>query len=99
MTWCATLDAPTSSLLPEKDTRMSDRLRKGIEGVAAAVALVAGLSGMFGAFVLLPSRVEGMERQVARLNERDEKAREMLVRIEERLIQVQTELNKRKVQE
>ncbi len=78
---------------------MSERLRKSIEVGAAALGLIAGIVGLFGAFVLLPSRMEAAEKQIHRLNERDEKNREMLVRIEERLIQVQSELNKRKVQE
>lgn len=63
------------------------------------LGLVAGLTGLFGAFVLLPSRMEAAERQIARLNDRDEKSREMLVRIEERLIQVQGEISKRKEKE
>ncbi len=78
---------------------MSERLRKSIEVGAAALGLIAGIVGLFGAFVLLPSRMEAAEKQIHRLNERDEKNREMLVRIEERLIQVQSELNKRKIQE
>lgn len=76
---------------------MPDRMRKGFEVMAVVLGLVTGLTGLFGAFVLLPSRVDAVEKQVTRLNERDEKSREMLVRIEERLIQVQAEINKRKV--
>ena len=78
---------------------MNERLRKSIEVGAAALGLIAGIVGLFGAFVLLPSRMEAAEKQIHRLLERDEKHREMLVRIEERLIQVQSELNKRKIQE
>ena len=78
---------------------MDANLRKQIEISAAALGLVAGLIGLFGAFVLLPSRMEAAERQIARLNDRDEKSREMLVRIEERLIQVQGEISKRKEKE
>ena len=78
---------------------MSERLSKSIEVGAAALGLIAGIVGLFGAFVLLPSRMEAAEKHIHRLNERDEKNREMLVRIEERLIQVQSELNKRKIQE
>ena len=78
---------------------MDANLRKQIEISAAALGLVAGLIGLFGAFVLLPSRMESAERQIARLNDRDEKSREMLVRIEERLIQVQGEISKRKEKE
>ena len=74
---------------------MDANLRKQIEISAAALGLVAGLIGLFGAFVLLPSRMEAAERQIARLNDRDEKSREMLVRIEERLIQVQGELKRK----
>ena len=80
-------------------TLMDANLRKQIEISAAALGLVAGLIGLFGAFVLLPSRMESAERQIARLNDRDEKSREMLVRIEERLIQVQGEISKRKEKE
>ena len=75
---------------------MPDRTRKFVEVAAATVALLAGLSGMFGAFVLLPSRMEAAEKQIIRLNTNDERSRELLVRIEERLIQVQSEMNKRK---
>ena len=78
---------------------MSDRLHGGLQVGAAMLGLVAGVTGLFGAFVLLPSRMEAAERQIARLNDRDEKSREMLVRIEERLIQVQGEISKRKAQE
>jgi len=78
---------------------MSDRLHGGLQVSAAVLGLVAGLTGLFGAFVLLPSRMEAAERQIARLNDRDEKSREMLVRIEERLIQVQGEISKRKEKE
>jgi hypothetical protein len=75
---------------------MPDRTRKLVEMAAASVALLAGLTGMFGAFVLLPSRMEAAERQIYRLNNNDERNREMLVRIEERIIQLQAETNKRK---
>lgn len=75
---------------------MPDLIRKRIEVGLAVLGLAGGLTGMFGAFVLLPSRMEAAEKQIVRLNERDEKSREMLVRIEERLIQVQSEINKRK---
>lgn len=78
---------------------MSERLHGGLRVGAAVLGLVAGLTGLFGAFVLLPSRMEAAERQIARLNDRDEKSREMLVRIEERLIQVQSEISKRKEKE
>ncbi len=62
--------------------------------VAAVIGVAAGLAGMFGAFVLLPSRMEAAERQITRLNERDERNRELLVRLEERQIQVLAEIKK-----
>ena len=74
---------------------MSDRLHGGLQVGAAVLGFVAGVTGLFGAFVLLPSRMEAAERQIARLNDRDEKSREMLVRIEERLIQLQGELKRK----
>lgn len=73
---------------------MSDRIRKSFEMVAAVIGVAAGLAGMFGAFVLLPSRMEAAERQITRLNERDERNRELLVRLEERQIQVLAEIKK-----
>jgi hypothetical protein len=76
---------------------MTERISRYLEAAAASVALVAGLAGMFGAFVLLPSRMEAAERQIARLSANDERNRELLVRIEERLIQVQVEVRARKV--
>jgi len=75
---------------------MPDRTRKVIEVAAAMVGLVAGLAGLFGAFVLLPSRMEAAERQILRLNDRDEKAREVLIRIEERLIRVDGQIQEMK---
>jgi hypothetical protein len=76
---------------------MTESTSRYLEAAAASVALVAGLAGMFGAFVLLPSRMEAAERQIARLSANDERNRELLVRIEERLIQVQVEVRARKV--
>lgn len=75
---------------------MPDRTRKAIEVAAAVVGLVAGLAGLFGAFVLLPSRMEAAEKQILRLNDRDEKAREVLIRIEERLIRVDGQIQEMK---
>ena len=75
---------------------MGDAIKKHLEVSAAVLGLVAGLGGMFGAFVLLPSRMEAAERQIARLSANDERNRELLVRIEERLIQVQVEVRARK---
>lgn len=75
---------------------MPDRTRKAIEVAAAVVGLVAGLAGLFGAFVLLPSRMEAAEKQIIRLNDRDEKAREVLIRIEERLIRVDGQIQEMK---
>lgn len=78
---------------------MSEPIRKRIEVAAALLGLAGGLAGMFGAFVLLPSRMEAAEKQISRLNERDEKSREVLIRIEERVIHVQSEINKWKARE
>ena len=44
---------------------MSDRLHGGLQVGAAVLGLVAGVTGLFGAFVLLPSRMEAAERQIA----------------------------------
>ena len=71
---------------------MPDPIRKQIEVGCAFVALAAGLTGLFGAFVLLPSRMEAAERNIAKLAERSDRDRELLVRIEERLVKIQEQL-------
>jgi len=65
---------------------MPDHLRKQLELGGVLIGLVAGLTGLFGAFVLLPSRMDAAEKNLQRLSERSTADRELLVRIEERLI-------------
>jgi hypothetical protein len=71
---------------------MSDPIRKRLEVGCAVLALATGLSGLFGAFVLLPSRMETAEKNIAKLAERSDRDRELLVRIEERLVKIQEQL-------
>ena len=71
---------------------MSDPIRKRLEVGCALLALATGLSGLFGAFVLLPSRMDAAESTIAKLAERSDRDRELLVRIEERLVKIQEQL-------
>lgn len=71
---------------------MSDPIRKRLEVGCTVVALICGLYGMFGAFVLLPSRMDAAESTIAKLAERSDRDRELLIRIEERLVKIQEQL-------
>lgn len=72
---------------------MPDRIRKSLELVLVILGVGTGLTGMFGAFVLLPSRVEALERVNTRLVEREEKGREALIRLEERAKRIEDKLD------
>lgn len=73
---------------------MSDRTRKWMQGVAVAVGCLTGIGGMIGGFVLLPYRMDAVESRVEKLSQQREGDRELLLRIEERVIAVQKELSR-----
>lgn len=74
---------------------MSDKTKKGLELLAVTLAVMTGFAGMFGAFVLLPYRMQAAEQSIQRLNANRADDKELLTRIEERLISVQNELRRK----
>jgi len=73
---------------------MSDKSRKWVELVAVMAGLATGVAGMFGAFYLLPYRMDAVEMRVEKISQQRDTDRELLLRIEERLINVQRDLQR-----
>lgn len=63
--------------------------------VVGVVGGIGGIAGMIGAFYLLPYRVEAVERRIDTMAIQRDADRELLTRIEERVIAVQETLRKR----
>lgn len=74
---------------------MSEKTKTRIEFAALLVGLLMSAGGMFGAFYLLPYRMDAMENRVGKITEQRQGDRELLLRIEERLIAMQREINGR----
>lgn len=74
---------------------MSDKTKKGLELLAVTLAVLTGMAGMFGAFILLPYRMQAAEYSIKQLMGNRIADKELLTRIEERLISVQKQLEKR----
>lgn len=64
--------------------------------VAVFIGLMTGVAGMFGAFFMLPYRMDAMEARVEKMGAQRDIDHELLLRIEERLIAVQAELRRTK---
>jgi hypothetical protein len=82
----------TTGIRQTTGKNMSDKQRKWIEVVAVCAGLATGLAGMFGAFFLIPYRMSAVETRVEKIAQQRDTDRELLLRIEERLISVQREL-------
>ena len=77
---------------------MTQQTKARIEFVGLIIGMLGGLggiAGMIGALYLLPYRVEAVEKRIETISLQRADDRELLTRIEERLIAVQQELRKR----
>jgi hypothetical protein len=77
---------------------MTDVKKTNLELVGLSVAIIGGIggiAGMVGAFYILPYRVSAIEHQIETVVVRTNNDHELLMRIEERLIAVQKELNRK----
>ena len=77
---------------------MTQQAKARIEFVGLIIGVLGGLggiAGMIGAFYLLPYRLEAAEKRIETISLQRAGDRELLTRIEERLIAVQQELRKR----
>ncbi len=77
---------------------MTQQAKARIEFVGLIVGVlggIGGIAGMIGAFYLLPYRVEAVEKRIETIAVQRQGDRELLTRIEERLIAVQQELRRR----
>lgn len=66
---------------------MSDNHRSGemtfLQRVGLVVGILVGMVGMFGAWFVLPYRVDAAEKKVERLEREQATMREILIRIDE----------------
>lgn len=74
---------------------MSEKAKMNLQVFGVVVAVATGITGLFGAFIILPYRVDAIEVQVRNNAEKVAADHELLVRIEERLITVQKQLEKK----
>lgn len=70
---------------------MSADLQINISRLAVGVALLAGLSGMLGAFVILPYRMSAAEAEISILKGKVEMQSDVLARIDENVKQLKAE--------
>jgi hypothetical protein len=75
---------------------VGDAIRKRIEVVATIVAVLTGLSGLIGAWFVIPYRVEAVEKRQIAIEMVSKADHDILVRMEERLISVQKTLEVKK---
>lgn len=73
---------------------MSDSLRRQIETGAAVIGLISGVAGLLGAWFIIPYRVTAVETRMEVLSTNAARDHDILVRIEERVKQMQEESRK-----
>ena len=71
---------------------MSDQTKSALTRLGLAVGIVSGLSGLFGAFVLLPYRIDAAEQEIKQLKTEARVDHELLVRIDERSKRIEDRL-------
>ena len=63
---------------------MSDETKESLSRIGLVVGVLSGISGLFGAFVLLPYRISAAEQEIRQLQTEARADHELLVRIDER---------------
>lgn len=63
---------------------MSDATKESLSRIGLVVGVVSGLSGLLGAFVLLPYRINAAESEIRQMKTEARADHELLVRIDER---------------
>lgn len=77
---------------------MTQQVKQRLELVGLIIGVIGGLggfAGLAGAFWLLPYRVEAVEKRMELIASQRTEDRELLTRIEERLIAVQQEIRRK----
>ncbi len=72
---------------------MSDETKDSLSRIGLVVGVVSGLSGLFGAFVLLPYRIEAAEQDIRQVKAEARIDHELLVRIDERAKRIEQRLD------
>lgn len=73
---------------------MSDRLKSSISVISMVVGITIGIFGFIQAYAVLPYRVDQNEKTIRTLTIESRDNRELLIRIEERVKDLQSKLDK-----
>lgn len=63
---------------------MSDETKESLSRIGLVVGLLSGITGLLGAFVLLPYRISAAEQEIRQVKIETRADHELLVRIDER---------------
>ena len=63
---------------------MSDETKESLSRIGLVVGLLSGITGLLGAFVLLPYRISAAEQEIRQVKVETRADHELLVRIDER---------------
>lgn len=73
---------------------MSETVKRRLEVMTLIIAVVSGLGAFFGAFVLLPYRMDAAEKAIVEVQGERKSDRELLVRVDERTARMERALDR-----
>lgn len=73
---------------------MSDAVKLNLAKVGVTVGLLSGLAGLFGAWVVIPYRMDAAEQHIRQLSAEAKGDHEMLTRIDERTARIEKALDR-----
>ncbi|MEW6306062.1 MAG: hypothetical protein AB1705_21505 [Verrucomicrobiota bacterium] len=81
-------DSAGPAVAPVLMSNENETVKLNLSRLVTVVAVLAGFVGLFGAFVILPHRVDAAEKRLESLESRQQSNGEVLSRIDERTQQI-----------